>query len=151
MELREFNIDHVVPLCSPRNEGKRADCLLRGLRRRLEHFILWLATFAHGSLRSNFYEKRKKRAGSRLTTSGGVAHPAVQPDRCHQQVGRKPAAWTSDRCQLTRHGLRDERIVANSLIETRIPPVCACVTPQFRAPQNSAAAKQLSSRRPMSD
>ena len=59
MELQEINIDHVVPLCSPRNEGKRADCLLRGLRRRLEHFILWLAAFAHGSLRSNFYGKRK--------------------------------------------------------------------------------------------
>lgn len=59
IELQEFNIEHVVPLCSPRHKEKRADRSLRGLRRRLEHFILWLAAFAHGSLGSNFYGKRK--------------------------------------------------------------------------------------------
>jgi hypothetical protein len=56
-------------------------------------------------------------------------------------VAVKPPFRTSDCCRLTRHGLLDERIVANTLIETLIPPVCACVTQQFRAPQNAAAAR----------
>jgi hypothetical protein len=43
------------------------------------------------------------------------------------------------------------RIIANALIEALIPPLCACVTPQFRASQNSAAAKLQPSRRLMPD
>jgi hypothetical protein len=40
---------------------------------------------------------------------------------CLQQVAVKPAARTSDRSQLTRYGILDERIIADALIE---PSIC---------------------------
>jgi hypothetical protein len=40
------------------------------------------------------------------------------------QVAVKPAARTSDRCQLTSYGFLDERIIAYALIETGSVAIC---------------------------